>query len=159
MSQVISTLSAVRTLFIAVLLSLTVPAFAQTATDATMQRKQVTITNIASQGAVNSVTFSGQVTIASRKVIDEAFGAHKLILVFDLSGLSGTKGKTTLRTAYQEEFMKPLAANYNIDFVFPVSTETESTLGQVIQGVARFALNVDVATGNITSATAAIASR
>lgn len=161
--QAISTLRTVRALCIAVLFSwaCAVPAFAQATAPLTsaMQRTQVPVTSIAGEGGVNSVTFSGQVTIASRLARDTDFGRHQFVMVIDMSGLTGTRGRTTFRTAYQEEFVKPHAANQNIEFVFPVTVETEALLSQVLTGIARVAFNVDLDTGTITSATVTVASR
>jgi hypothetical protein len=135
----------------------TAPASAQTT--GTMRQTQFTVASLATTQKANSVDIKGTVTITSRLAKDPEFGDDKLILVFDMSGLVGTKGQQTYRTAYKEEFVKPHAASQKVEFVFPVSVETEATLAQVITAVGTFALNVDVATGVITSASGTVSPR
>jgi hypothetical protein len=149
-----------RALCIAALLACAaaVPAVAQEALAPApvMKTSTATVTSIGTKAVTNSVTFSGEVKLASRLARDPELGNHKVLLTIDLSGLSAVKNKVTFRTAYREEFIKPLAANHRIDFMFPVTVESETTLSQVIMAQASIALNVDPASGDITSATATV---
>jgi len=164
MTIAITPLRAMRTLGLLALLALAAAgsAFAQTAEVDRMNKSRATVR---STGAGNA---TGEVQIQSRISRDPDFGRHKLIVLLDLSRVTVTKGKTTYTTAYQEEFVKPLGPSQTLVLDVPVTVSTAATGNGTGSGAlsvstiivqATMAMNVDTATGAVTSATATIASQ
>jgi hypothetical protein len=130
-------------------------AFAQTAPAETdkMQHGVVTITSAANA----SLKVTGDVQISTRISVEQATGLKKLIVLFDFTKVSATKGKATYTTTYQDEHVQPLAPNHRFEFDFPVrETTAKSVTEGALTATAVFALNVDPTTGAITSGTGVV---
>lgn len=162
MSKTFTTLRAARALGLAALVGLACAgaAQAQVVQAQALTSAPVAVGAMTSSGVVITtqpanaqVTVTGQVGITTRLARDPDLGNHKVIFMFDFTKVSAKVGKTTYTTQYQESLMKPLAPNYNIELEFPVSATNANLLSQVITASAKFALNVDPATGVITSGT------
>jgi hypothetical protein len=147
-----------RTLCAAALLSTlsAAPAVAQLAQDA-MATNLVPVTT--DNTIPSSVKFSGNATLKSRLAKDPEFGKPSLVMHLDLSGVVGigNSNKKKYFVSTNEEIVVPNAANQNIQFNVAVYSDPADPLSAVRTGVLKFALNVDTATGTITSATASAA--
>jgi hypothetical protein len=106
------------------------------------------------------VVFSGQPSIKSQRAHDPG-GDSKLIISIDMSAVTATGVKSGTKYALwtQEILIRPLAASHQIAMQFPFSKSANDPVTAMRSGVANFALNVDVATGVITSSTGTISSR
>jgi hypothetical protein len=160
MLKSVSGLAAARTvaiaaLFVAGALPATAQDAAQPAEQDAMQTTVVQVTSRPSATAAKPVNFTGQAVIKSRLDIDKETGNHTLVLTFDMSGVTGqseTTGNRTLNSV-QETLVRRLAPSQEIEFPFPIAPPNPNhTLQDVSTGTARFSLNVDLATGAITSA-------
>lgn len=104
-----------------------------------------------------SVSFSGDAKVGTRLAPDPDFGAPSLVMSIDLTGISGWGASSEARYVIEgpEIVQKRLAPSYTVDITFPFyrSTSTGSTART---GIASFALNVNTATGAVTSATGSI---
>ena len=111
--------------------------------------------------AVEGLRFSGQAVISSRLASDPDFGRPSLVLLFDMTGVTGVGAASGLlyRALSQEYVVRPHAMNQNIGFTFPMATDPDAPLASVRTGDARFVMNVDLATGAVTSVTAALTPR
>jgi hypothetical protein len=123
---------------------------------------QVSVTSVASAAAASggtpAISFSGQATVKSRLSKDPEFGRSVLVLMIGLDGVTGLDAGTGKRYALSgsEVMIKPHAANQIVEFNFPIPAATDAALSSLRTGVARFAFNVDVASGAITSASASL---
>jgi len=111
-------------------------------------------------GSPESVSFSGTAKVGTRLAPDPDFGSPNLVLSIDLTGISGVGSST--RTKYviggPEIVQKRLAASHVIDIVFPFyKSGTDGTSG-ARSGAASFTIDVDTATGAVTTATGSIGS-
>jgi hypothetical protein len=119
----------------------------------------VSVSGIVS-GTPESVSFSGTAKVGTRLAPDPDFGSPSLVVSIDLTGVSGVGSST--RTKYviggPEIVQKRLAASYVVDITFPFyKSGTDGTSG-ARSGAASFTLDVDTATGAVTTATGNIAS-
>jgi hypothetical protein len=106
-------------------------------------------------GSPESVSFSGEAVISSRLVPDPDFGRAALLLVIDLSGISGVGASTRMKyeVATREKVQRRVAPSHTVQVSFPFITTGATVVGS---GVASFALDIDVNTGAVTSATASV---
>jgi hypothetical protein len=112
-------------------------------------------------GGLESVAFSGQVTVKTRVAVDADFGDSKLLLLLDLSALTGkgsTSGATYIVRA-QQTVVRPLGSSQQIELNFPFFKSMSDPLTSTRTGVATLALNVDTVTGTVTSAAATAVSQ
>jgi hypothetical protein len=109
-------------------------------------------------GTPESVYFRGQAKVGSRLAPDPDFNKPRLVLTIDLAAVSGVGSSTEAQYVISgpEIIQRRLAASHVVEITFPFSTSsgtaTEGT------GVASFALNFDLTTGAVTSATASVGS-
>ena len=126
-------------------------------------------TMVSVSGAVGALTasgaervvFSGQAQIKSRLALDPDFGDSKLLLFIDMTGLSGVGSSSGAKylVPTQEILIRPLALSHQVEITFPFFKNAADSLASTRTGLANFALNVDVSTGAITSASATAVSR
>ena len=129
-----------------------------TVTMATTTIAVVTLGPIVS--TVEALQFSGSAVIKSRMVPDPAFGKPSLILLFDMSGVSGRSRSGLLFQALSQQYViRPHQPTQNVEFTFPLAILPAAPLSLVLTANARFALNVDLGTGAITSVAATVAPR
>jgi PhoPQ-activated pathogenicity-related protein len=135
--------------------SLAAPQLA--ATTSSLAAPQLAATNAL---IVEGVAFTGLATLKSRLAFDPD-GDTKLIVSIDLSNMSATGIRSAAKYELwsHDVLILPLAASHQVEITFPYSKNNKDQVAAVRTGVARFALNVDTATGTITSASATIASR
>jgi hypothetical protein len=111
-------------------------------------------------GEPESVVFSGQAQIRSKLVPDPDFGKPSLLVIIDLSSVSGVGWSTN--AAYvissQEIVQRRLAGSHRLEITFPFMKSGATDIASARSGVASFALDVDVNTGAVTNATASVAS-
>ena len=111
-------------------------------------------------GSPESVSFDGDAKVSTRLAPDPDFGVPSLVISIDLTGVSGQGSRSDARyvIAGPEIVQKRLAASYTVDITFPFyRSGTDGTSG-ARTGAASFALNVNTATGAVTSASGGIAS-
>jgi hypothetical protein len=111
-------------------------------------------------GSPESVSFSGNAQVNSRLAPDPDFGSPSLVLSINLTGVSGAGSSTKSKyvIAGPEIVQKRHAASHLVDITFPFFLSGTNGTSAARSGVASFALNVDLNTGAITSATGSIAS-
>ena len=99
------------------------------------------------------IRFEGAAVVNSRMAADADFGKPSLIMLFDLTGVTGTGAKSGTKYVLtnQEYIIRPLAMHHNIEFTFPMTTEEDAPIEKARVGSARFVMNVDLGTGAITS--------
>ena len=126
-----------------------------------MNQKSVVVTSSGPVTNVEAVNFVGTAVVTSRVVPDPDFGNPSLIMQFDLTGVTGTGAQSGIKYVLtsQEHVVRPLASNQNIDFTFPMATDENAPISKVRTGSARFVMNVDLATGLITSVNAVMMPR
>jgi hypothetical protein len=106
-------------------------------------------------GSPETVSFSGTVTIGSKRVSDPDFGNPDIVVLsVDLSGMKGTgqSSKATYVVSNQEVIQRPLTAADNIVVTFPFSRSGTSMSMSPRIGAATLALSFDVTTGALTGA-------
>jgi hypothetical protein len=115
-------------------------------------------------GQPESVRFSGQARISSELVLDtsKTRPPHQpsVILIIDLSGVSGTGSSTGARYTAGGDgtpVFRQLASTDTVEIAFPFSRGTSMGISSVRTGVASFALSFDTNTGAITKGTATVA--
>ena len=115
-------------------------------------------------GQPESVRFSGQARVSSELVLDTTrFRPPHLpavILIIDLSGVSGTGSSSEARYAVGGDgtpVFRQLASTDTVEIAFPFSRGTSMGMSSVRTGVASFALSFDTSTGAITKGTATVA--
>jgi hypothetical protein len=119
----------------------------------------VSVTSVAAaSGSTPAISFSGQATVKSRLSKDPEFGRSVLVLMIGMDGVTGLDAGTGKRYALSgsEVVIKPHAAIQIVEFNFPIPATADAALSSLRTGVARFAFNVDVASGAITSASASL---
>ena len=133
------------------------PALAQNR----MNPKSVAVTSNAPVTNVEAVNFVGSAVVTSRVVLDPDFGRPSFVMQFDLTGVTGTGAKSGINYVLtsQEHVIKPLAPNQNVEFIFPMATDENAPIAKVRTGSARFVMNVDPASGVITSVNAVMTAR
>jgi hypothetical protein len=111
-------------------------------------------------GKPESVSFSGQAQVSSRLVQDPDFGRPVLLLNINLSAVSGVGSSTRAKYVIlsPENVQRHLAASHQVEITFPFMRSGSTDSSSARTGVASFALNFDVNTGAVTSATANVAS-
>ena len=129
-----------------------------------MNPKAVGVTsqgNAGNAGNVEAIRFEGQATVNSRLAADPDFGNPTLIMLFDLTGVTGTGAQSGTKYVLttQEHIIRPLTANHNVEFTFPMATDEDAPISRVRVGSARFVMNVDTTTGAITSLNAVLTPR
>ena len=126
-----------------------------------MNPKAVAVTSMAPVTQVEAVQFSGQATVNSRLASDPDFGQPSLVMLFDLTGVTGVGAQSGIRYVLtsQEHVIRPHASNQNVEFAFPMATDENAPIAKVRTGSARFVMNVDLGTGVITSVNAVMTSR
>lgn len=109
-------------------------------------------------GSPESVVFSGLAQVKSRLVPDPDFGNHSLLLRFDMSGVSGAGSLSLAKYVVLsgDLVQRRLADSHRIDVIFPFMKASSDDLSSAQSGVAFFALTVDVITGAVIQATAAV---
>ena len=117
--------------------------------------------NAGNAGNVEAIRFEGQATVNSRLASDPDFGNPTLIMLFDLTGVTGTGAQSGTKYVLttQEHIIRPLTANHNVEFTFPMATDEDAPISRVRVGSARFVMNVDTTTGVITSLNAVLTPR
>lgn len=145
-------------LCIAALLSLA-PPLAQAQNR--MNAKAVAVTSTAPVAEVEAVNFSGQATVYSRLASDREFGKPSLVLLFDLTGVTGVGAQSGIRYVLtsQEHIILPHASTQIVEYIFPMATDENAAIVNVRTGSARFVMNVDMATGVVTSVTSVLTAR
>jgi len=115
-------------------------------------------------GQPESVRFSGQARVSSELVLDttRTRPPHppSVILIIDLSGVSGTGSSSEARYAVGGDgtpVFRQLASTDTIQIPFPFTRGTSMGTSSVRTGVASFALSFDTNTGAITKGTATVA--
>ena len=106
-------------------------------------------------GSPETVSFSGSVSINSKRVSDPDFGTPDVVVLsLDLSGMKGTgqSSKATYVVSNQEVIQRPLTAAENIVVTFPFSRSGSSMSMSPRIGAATLALSFDVTTGALTGA-------
>jgi hypothetical protein len=106
-------------------------------------------------GSPETVSFSGSVAIASKRVSDPDFGSGDIVVLsIDLSGMKGTgqSSKATYVVSNQEIIQRPLTAADNIVVTFPFAKSGSSMSMSPRIGAASLALSFDVTTGALTAA-------
>jgi hypothetical protein len=100
-----------------------------------------------------TVVFQGNAKVNSRLAPDPDFGNPQLVLTIDVSGLSGSGSAT--REPYQvfgpEIIQRRLAATQTVEITFPFKAANADQF-TTFTGIASFALDFDMATGDITRA-------
>jgi hypothetical protein len=111
-------------------------------------------------GTPESVSFTGVARVGARLAPDPDFGFPSLVMTIDLTGITGV-GLST-RTKYAiggpEIVQRRLAATHLVDITFPFYQSGTDGSSGARSGAASFALDVDTASGSVTSATGSIAS-
>jgi hypothetical protein len=106
-------------------------------------------------GSPETVSFSGSVTISSKRVSDPDFGTpDSVVLSVDLSGIKGTgtsSGKSYVVTN-QEVVIRRLTAGQNVVVTFPFVPSGGAMSMSPRIGAATLALSFDVTTGALTGA-------
>ena len=115
-------------------------------------------------GQPESVRFSGQARVSSELVLDTSRTRPphppSVILIIDLSGVSGTGSSSEARYAVGGDgtpVFRQLASTDTIQIPFPFTRGTSMGTSSVRTGVASFALSFDTNTGAITKGTATVA--
>jgi hypothetical protein len=113
-------------------------------------------------GQPESVKFSGRAQVSSELVLDTSRLNHPpaVILVIDLSGVSGTGSSTGAKYIAGGDgtpVFRQLVSADTIEIAFPFSRGTSMSTSSARSGVASFALSFDLNTGAITSGTATVA--
>jgi len=115
-------------------------------------------------GQPESVRFSGQARVSSELVLDTSRTRPphppSVILIVDLSGVSGTGSSSEARYAVGGDgttVFRQLASTDTIQIPFPFTRGTSMGTSSVRTGVASFALSFDTNTGAITKGTATVA--
>ena len=121
-----------------------------------MNPKAVAVTSNAPVTNVEAVNFVGAAVVTSRLVPDPDFGRPSFVMQFYLTGITGTGAQSGIKYVLtsQEHVVRPLAPNQNVEFTFPMATDDNAPIAKVRTGSARFVMNVDPATGLITSVNA-----
>lgn len=119
----------------------------------------VSVSGIVS-GTPESVKFSGTAKVGSRLAPDPDFGSPQLVLSIDLTSVAGVGSST--RTKYviggPEIVQKRLAPSYTLDLTFPFYKNGTDGTSEARSGAASFTIDVNTATGAVTTATGSIAS-
>jgi hypothetical protein len=133
------------------------PALAQNR----MNSKAVAVTSNAPVTKVEAVNFVGVAVVTSRLVPDPDFGRPSFVMQFDLTGVTGTGAKSGIKYVLtsQEHVIKPFASNQNVEFIFPMATDDNAPIAKVRTGSVLFVMNVDPASGLITSVNAVMTAR
>ena len=115
-------------------------------------------------GQPENVRFSGQARVSSELVLDTSRTRPphppSVILIVDLSGVSGTGSSSEARYAVGGDgtpVFRQLASTDTIQIPFPFTRGTSMGTSSVRTGVASFALSFDTNTGAITKGTATVA--
>jgi hypothetical protein len=120
-------------------------------------------------GQPESVRFSGQARVSSELVLDTSRTRPphppSVILIIDLSGVSGTGSSSEARYAVGGDgtpVFRQLASADTVEITFPFSRSTTMSvsstgMSSVRSGVVTFALSFDTNTGAITNGTATVA--
>jgi hypothetical protein len=118
-----------------------------------LQVKQVAVKTNGPDTDVEHVQFAGSAVVNSRMVPDPDFGKPSLLMQFDLTGVTGTGAKSGIRYVLtsQEHVIRPFAIHQNVEFTFPMATDENAPISKVRVGTARFMMNVDRDTGEVTS--------
>ena len=126
-----------------------------------MSSKAVAVTSIGPVTNVEAVNFEGLAVVNSRLAADPEFGSPSLVMLFDMTGVTGTGAQSGIKYVLtsQEHVIKPHASNQNVEFTFPMATDPNAPIAKVRIGSARFVMNVDLGTGSITSINAVLTPR
>jgi hypothetical protein len=115
-------------------------------------------------GQPESVRFSGQARVSSELVLDTSRTRPphppSVILIIDLSGVSGTGSSSEARYAVGGDgtpVFRQLASTDTVQIPFPFARGTSMGTSSVRTGLASFALSFDTNTGAITKGTATVA--
>jgi hypothetical protein len=110
-------------------------------------------------GAPESVSFSGQAQVASRRALDPDFNNPGLVFSIDLTGVTGVGLSTKKKYVIQgpEIVQRKLVFSHQVEITFPFVDGTSTGMSSTRSGLAAFTLSVDVNTGVVTTATASVA--
>jgi hypothetical protein len=115
-------------------------------------------------GQPESVRFSGQARVSSELVLDTSRTRPphppSVILIIDLSGVSGTGSSSEARYAVGGDgtpVFRQLASTDTVQIPFPFARGTSMGTSSVRTGLASFTLSFDTNTGAITNGTATVA--
>lgn len=117
--------------------------------------------NAGNAGNVEAIRFEGQAVVNSRLAADPDFGNPTLIMLFDLTGVTGTGAQSGTKyvVTSQEHIIRRFAPHQNIEFTFPMVTDEDAPIAKARVGSARFVMNVDPGTGEVTSLNAVLTPR
>lgn len=126
-----------------------------------MNPKSVAVTSSGPVTNVEAVKFVGAAVVTSRVVPDPDFGTPSFVMQFDLTGVTGTGAQSGIKYVLtsQEHIIRRLAPTQSVEFTFPMATDENAPIAKVRTGTARFVMNVDLATGLITSLNAVMTPR
>lgn len=126
-----------------------------------MNQKAVAVVSGTPVVSVEAVKFTGQALISSRMAPDREFGRPSLIMLFDMSGVAGVGAQTGTRYILpaQEYVILPHVSNQVVEFVFPMTPDVNQPVTAARTGLARFVLDVDLATGDVTSIASVLSAR
>jgi hypothetical protein len=112
-------------------------------------------------GNTERIEFTGNAKLTSALDRDTANKRPTVELVVDLTGITGKCADTgtSYTIAAQDIVTLPHKNNLQIDVVFPMVPSVDAPLSAVRTGLASFAVNVDIATGNITGANGTLSTR
>jgi hypothetical protein len=108
-------------------------------------------------GTPESVSFSGQATVASKIAPDPDFNQPTIMLTIDLGRVGGVGAHTRARYAISgpEVQNRSVTASDLLEFSFPFA-KSGADLSETRSGTALFALTIDITTGAVVSARASI---
>ncbi len=111
-------------------------------------------------GSPESVSFFGDAKVSTRLAPDPDFGSPSLVVSIDLTGVSGRGSSSDARYVIggPEIVQKRLAPSYTVDITFPFYRSGTNGTSGARTGLASFTLDVNTATGAVTSATGSIGS-
>ena len=126
-----------------------------------MNARAIAVTSNGPVTNVEAVKFVGAAVVSSRLAPDPDFGRPSLVMLFDLTGVTGTGAQSGIKYVLtsQEHVIRPLAPTQNVEFIFPMATDDNAPIAKVRTGSARFIMNVDPASGSITSVNAVMTAR
>lgn len=131
----------------------------------TMYERSVPVYSISSTSLLfgELVTFSGTAIVRSRLATDPTGGQPVMVYQLDLSGVSarGLLSFKSYKVVSDETVMQPPLSGTSFDYLFPFDSNGTFglSLAQTRMGTANVSLNVNTATGAVTSATIGLQAR
>jgi hypothetical protein len=117
--------------------------------------------NPGASGNAEKVTYTGNVVITSALDLDTTNRRPTVELFINLTGVTarGDVSGTVYTVPTQDIVIQPHKNNMQVDVLFPMTPSVNSALTVMRTGLANLSLNIDIATGAITGATATLKSR